>query len=412
MGVKVMGGRSDRTLLYITSPMKIAYVSLTDPTDEHSWSGLMKTMRNCLHSLGHEVEDIFGMKRSPLVWVAFWTFYHRYIERNHYDWRRDPVVLRNFARQVEARLAGGGFDMIFSPGTSAVALLETDIPIVIWTDATFENLVGFYPENSNHCAATVREGHQVEKRILGFCKYAIYPSEWAARSAIDFYGADPAKVKIIPFGASVESTRDLDSVRQSIAARSRQNCQLLFVGVNWHRKGGEKALEVARLLNEAGIPTELHVVGAGPDGETPEFVKRHGYISKRTPEGRAKLDALFASSHFLIVPSLAECFGLVFADASAHGVPSLATNVGGIPAVVRDGINGRVFDLDEHAATYRDHVLRLFADWPHYEALAESSFREYSDRLNWDTVGRIFAGVLAGVQTEAKADSPLSECSS
>jgi glycosyltransferase involved in cell wall biosynthesis len=390
--------------------MKIAYVSLTDPSDEHSWSGLMKTMRKCLHALGHEVEDIFGMRRSPLLRVALRTLYHRYIERNHYDWRRDPVVLRNFARQVEARLAGGRFDMIFSPGTPAVAMLETDVPIVIWTDATFENLVGFYPENSNHCAATVRDGHEVERRILERCKFAIYPSQWAARSAIDFYGADPAKVKIIPFGASVEPTRELASVRQSIAARSRQICQLLFVGVDWHRKGGEKALEVARLLNEAGIPTELHVVGAGPDGETPGFVKRHGYISKRTPEGRAKLDALFASSHFLIVPSLAECYGLVFADASAHGVPSLATHVGGIPAVVRDGSNGRVFDLNADAATYRDHVRGLFTDWAQYEALAESSFREYSDRLNWEAVGRVFAGLLAGLHTTAGDDSPPITC--
>ncbi|MFM7181239.1 MAG: hypothetical protein ACKO2G_07225 [Verrucomicrobiales bacterium] len=117
--------------------MKVAYVSLKDPSDEHSWSGMMKTMRDCLISQGHEVEDIFDMKRAPLWRVAFKTLYHRNIEKNVYDWRRDPLVLRNLARQVEAKLAGRGFDMIFSPGTTAVAMLETDIPIVIWTDATF-----------------------------------------------------------------------------------------------------------------------------------------------------------------------------------------------------------------------------------------------------------------------------------
>lgn len=285
--------------------MKTAYVSLHDPSDEHSWSGVVKSLRNCLVSRGHEVEDIFGLKRSPFLRCAFKTLYHRHIEKNNFDWRRDPLVLRNFARQVEPRLRRD-HKLVFSPGTTAVAMRETDIPIVIWTDATFERLVGFYPENSKHCAATLRDGHAVEKRILNRCKYAVCSSEWAARSAIDFYGADPARVKVIPFGANVDCTWDMATIRADVARRSRQTCHLLFVGVDWHRQGEEVAVEVARLLNEAGLPTEVHIVACGPSHETPDFVKRHGLVSKRSPEGRAKLDGLFASSHFLIVPSLAE----------------------------------------------------------------------------------------------------------
>ncbi|MFM7181240.1 MAG: glycosyltransferase family 4 protein [Verrucomicrobiales bacterium] len=243
----------------------------------------------------------------------------------------------------------------------------------------------------------MRNGHEVEKRILRHCRYAIYSSDWAARSAIDFDGADPAKVKVIPFAANVDHQFDEASVRNFIASRSRQTCRLLFVGVDWHRKGGAKAVEVARLLNESGLPTELDFVGCEPEGETPEFVKRHGFISRRTAEGRAWLDELFARSHFLIVPSLAECYGLVFADASSYGVPSLATNVGGIPTVVREGINGRLFDLNQDAASYCEYVRGLISDWPRYQALAESSFREYSERLNWDAVGCEFAKVLADI---------------
>ena len=96
-------------------------------------------------------------------------------------------------------------------------------------------------------------------------------------------------------------------------------------------------LEIATELNQRGIPTELHVVGCEPPLATPDFVVRHGFISKKSEQGAALYDQLLMESHFLVIPSMAECYGLAFAEASSFGLPSLATRVGGIPTVVVDG---------------------------------------------------------------------------
>jgi glycosyltransferase involved in cell wall biosynthesis len=187
----------------------------------------------------------------------------------------------------------------------------------------------------------------------------------------------------VPFGANVGCTRELRDIEALVAKRCRDVCRLLFLGVDWARKGGDVALQVADLLNRRGIRTELHVAGCEPPMVPPPFVTCHGFISKSTEQGRNRLDQLMADSHFLILPSRAECFGVVFAEASSFGLPSLATRVGGIPAAVRDGRNGQTFALDASPDEYSNYIETLLVTPERYRALALSSFEEYRTRLNW-----------------------------
>ncbi|MEW6305327.1 MAG: glycosyltransferase, partial [Verrucomicrobiota bacterium] len=92
-------------------------------------------------------------------------------------------------------------------------------------------------------------------------------------------------------------------------------------------------------------------------------------------------------AHFLIVPSRAEAYGIVFCEASSFGIPSLTTNVGGIPTVVRDGLNGRTFPLDAPIDEYVAFIMRHMADRAAYRQLAMTTFGEFSSRLNWRSAG-------------------------
>ncbi len=108
-----------------------------------------------------------------------------------------------------------------------------------------------------------------------------------------------------------------------------------------------------------------------------------GFISKSTTEGRALLQAQFEESHFLIVPSLAECFGVASAEASAFGLPSLVTRVGGMQSAVHDGVNGMTFDSPASPALIADYIYTTLANRRRYEALAESSHHDFMQRLTW-----------------------------
>ena len=68
----------------------------------------------------------------------------------------------------------------------------------------------------------------------------------------------------------------------------------------------------------------------------PLNVKYHGFTSSSS--------LVLKNASIFIVPSIIETFGLVIVEAMANGVPSIATNVGGIPEVIDDNINGLLVD--------------------------------------------------------------------
>jgi hypothetical protein len=58
---------------------------------------------------------------------------------------------------------------------------------------------------------------------------------------------------VIPWGANFECNRTLDDIHTTIKAKSKRPCKLLFIGVDWVRKGGDIALRVVKELNENGL---------------------------------------------------------------------------------------------------------------------------------------------------------------
>jgi len=368
--------------------MRVAYVTRHHSSNVEAWSGLNHHIRRALGRSGCEIHTIHNLSEAPSLISAAKRLYYERIALKSFSDEREAFMLRSYATQVQNALAAIECDVVFSPGTLPLAYLQTETPIVFWTDSTFAGMVDFYPGFTNLCEANIKQGNQVEQAALNRCCLAIYSSEWAASTALRHYAVDARKVKVVPFGANVDGLQSPDEVASITSERSGDVCRLLFVGVDWIRKAGDLAVSVAELLNRQGVPTELNIVGCNPPREVPRYVKVHGYLSKADELGARKLRRLFSECHFLLHPSRAECFGLALAEASAFALPSLAARVGGTASVVTDGVNGRLFSLDDGADAYCAYIRKLFASRDEYLRLASSAFREYSERLNWTVAGK------------------------
>ena len=378
--------------------MKVAFVTTDDPNDVRAWSGTYHFAAKALAAQAVDVDPIgpLAMEYEKLFKAKEGVY--RYLFRRRHPRDREPFVARRYARQVEHRLRPE-HDLVFSVGTLPLPYLECEQPIVAWSDATFASLIDFYPVYSNLAAESVRLGNELESQALRRCQRVIYSSEWAARSAVADYGIDAERIAVVPFGANLD-TEPNDDVDAFVDRRNTDPCRLLFVGVEWERKGGDVAVDVVTLLNAAGLRAELDVVGPGPsDRRIPSFVNLHGYVDKSSANGRRVLGELFARSHFFVLPTRADCTPIVLNEAAAHAVPVLATSVGGIPTIVRDGANGMLFALDAPASAYSDYVLDVLSEKGRYRELALSSFDEYRKRLNWTAAGaevrRLLDDVLA-----------------
>jgi glycosyltransferase involved in cell wall biosynthesis len=370
----------------------VAFVTPQNSADPLAWSGIPYYMARALSDAGASVRAVDNLRTTNRPLTRAKKLYYRHARGQNYRPDRDPAVLRGYAAQVEAALRVVPHELVLSTGTRPIAYLRAERPVVIWTDATFAGVVDFYPEFSRLCRETLRDGHRAERAALANCRLAIFSSEWAARSAIEDYDADPARVAVVPFGANMDWNPPPEELPAIIAARDSANMRLLFVGVDWHRKGGDVALAVAEALIRRGMAVELHVVGATPPA-APDWVHRHGLVSKGEAAGRRLLDQLYRDCHYLLLPSRADCSPIVLNEAGAYGLPAVTSDVGGILTIMRDDVNGRAFPPEAAPDDYAGYLMSRF-ELGQYQVLAASTYDHYGARLNWATAVETVVGLL------------------
>lgn len=376
----------------MTGP-RIALVSVDDPDDRRAFSGTLFSMVSALRRHAGSVTALgpLHLEPRPTTRVRAKTSLLAGRGRYKYDHGRDLV--RRYGEEFGRRLERGAFDLVFAPVASPqIATLETDLPIVYASDATFELLVGLYDNFSNLSSASLVEGHRVERDAISRARLLLYPSRWAADSAVARYGADPARIRVTPYGANIDEA----PTAESIARRSRpEHCVLLFLAREWERKGGDLVLATFEALQRRGFDTELVVCGCSPPAGLPtERVRVVPFLDKNDPEQRRRLSSVLAEAAFLFVPTRADCFPIAFCEASAYGLPVVATAVGGVPEAVHDGENGLVLPPDAGPDAYADAIEATFRDEATYQQLVTSTRQTFDDRLNWDAWGRDVAEAM------------------
>jgi hypothetical protein len=318
---------------------------------------------------------------------------------DHFD-----IALRNYAKQVENELSHKSVDVVFSTSSIPLTALRCKQPIISWGDAVFHGMLGYYPGSfSNMTENAIRRAKKQEETALRLTKYAVYSSNWAADHAKKL--VDASKVAVLPFGASLESTRSEDTITNLIREKRslRPNaCNLLFCGVDWDRKGGDIALETARILNSFGVSTKLRIVGCRPPISPPAYVEIHGFIDKNAPEGKQYLRKLFEDSDIFLLPTKAEAAGVVFCEAAAFGLPCLTFDTGGTSDYVRDGFSGFCFPLGSSANQFADAARSLMSQPDMYIAFAFNSYMEYKTRLNWNTSVSSLVGLFRNALGSSK----------
>jgi glycosyltransferase involved in cell wall biosynthesis len=365
--------------------MNIGFVTVWNHNDVMAYSGTSYSMWKAFESAGCKQHFIDGLRHNKLNLLrqSAKQVLQRYIFRRRYNWGHDPRAAKCYANQVVNQLnrMRGPLDWVVSPSSIPLAFVDTDYPMALWADANFKDMVGYYLHDL--CEESIRDGIEVEQNALDRCALAIYTSQWAADGAVNHYKVDASKVHVINYGANIECDRTDNSIVELTRARTQNVCNLLFVGTDWHRKGGDRALKICAALNRLGVSAVLRIVGCDPDlsRETAPHEKL-GFV-KRTTEGRARLDTLFREAHFLVLPSRADCTPMVVAEANSFGVPCVSVRTGGIPSIVSDDVNGRLFDDNSAPEEYAAWILDTFTDAGRYGDLTRRCFAEYTSRLSW-----------------------------
>jgi glycosyltransferase involved in cell wall biosynthesis len=173
------------------------------------------------------------------------------------------------------------------------------------------------------------------------------------------WGVDPERLSVLPNPApEIPSMPSREELRAELGLSGQA---LAFAG----RLGPQKALGVA-LQALADVPaTTLTVAGDGPERSALEARARELGLDGRVfflgSVPREHVLRLFRASDASVLPSAWENFPHTVVEALAVGCPVIATAVGGVPEVVRDGENGLLVGPGDPAAL-AEAIARFFAD--------------------------------------------------
>ncbi len=378
--------------------MKLVYATDFDSKNIHNWSGLGVYYGKMLSQAGFEMDYLSDLALPNPLFHFIKRHYTKRIWEKTYSPRFNAGVSENYAKIIHSKVKAGTH--VFSPNTVILANLHKSLKTILYADATLESLLKFYTKYSRFTKACLDDGKQIDQQAIDNSDILIYTSAWAANSAIKDYNADPSKIFIVPFGANLDYIPGTDEAKQIINKREiYTHINLLFLGVDWERKGGEYALKVTDTLNEAGIPATLHIAGIKhlPPNVKSHHIVDHGYISKATAEGQKRLSAVIANSNFLILPSMADCTPVSFSEANAFGVPCLVSNVGGHTSIIQNGVNGLVNNHNDFVENSVNYILALRESDNAYKELCFSSYEKYRTELNWKTSGEKISKLIKSI---------------
>lgn len=176
---------------------------------------------------------------------------------------------------------------------------------------------------------------------------------------------------------------------------------LIYVG----RLSPEKDIERLKPIVEAVPGAHLALVGDGPHRET---LRKHfvgmpvhlaGFLRGE------ELASAYASSDVFVMPSRTETLGLVVLEAMSSGLPVVGARAGGVPDMIEEGVNGRLFDSEEEAV----EAIRSYLDCPECRHKAGAAARSYAADRSWKAATlrliELYEGACA-VQSEISVATP------
>ena len=362
--------------------LKVLLVTHIYPaSDRRSWSGISFSIKKELEK-EFIVEDYCINARASFK-ALLKTYYYRKIDKSFITIHLLKALAKAESKKVDKIAREKQCDCIMVMGSLAcapIAFSKSDIPKIHFSDCVISQAYDYYWSNVSKRAR--QEMDDVQLRALNNSFAIVETSDWGKDGAINYYGVNPDKISVFPMGANIE----VDEFKKE----PHEGIQLLFNGVNWKRKGADLAIECVDILNKLDSASHytLHLVGCNPPRQIDSpYVKFYGFLNRNDKEERELLDHLREIADFFILPTRAECAGIVFCEACAYGIPSITFDTGGIGNYVKNDINGYRMPVGSSAEDFANKIIEYAHNPEKVNEMKVNARRMYETELNWETTG-------------------------
>jgi glycosyltransferase involved in cell wall biosynthesis len=283
-----------------------------------------------------------------------------------------PFMFRHLSQAIAARFGPEAASFQFVLQTQGVfnAALPGR-PFIIYTDHTLASHRE-YP-NSDPRLLRSKALLDLERALFLQADRIVVTAAHVERTLVQTYGCDPNRVATILIGANVEAVASSSDIERYAARR------ILFVGIDWERKGGPTLLAAFDRVAARFPEATLTVAGCSPALSHPR-ARATGLIP------RTEVAGLFADASIFCLPSVVEPSAVASVEAMAFKLPVVATSVGGFPGIVNDGETGFLVPPNDPVAL-AGALAELLANPERARAMGQAGCKRGRDLFTWDAVG-------------------------
>lgn len=350
--------------------------------DKRSWSGTDYMMYKSLVQAGHEIIVIDPIEKSvPFKKItAFLDKVSLHVYGKKYNWSRNKFLAYILSKRIGRRIKSIDYDIVFAPaGSVELYYFDTSKPVIYLSDATFEQISKYYDQYKNFFDFSIKESCDFERVAIEKSKILIYPTKWVIDHVLKNYNVTENKVVYAHLGANIENYPVGNKI--DVDARFSKK-KILFLGRDWSRKGGEIVYATFLGLIEKGYDCELIVCGCIPPYNH-EKMKVISLLDKNNEKDRVMFENMLYEACVLFVPTRAECYGIVYCEAAAYGLPVIATETGGVSSIVEDEKTGFLLQYNASIDEYVNKISLLFESKYSYVEMSNNARRRYKEVLNW-----------------------------
>ena len=240
--------------------------------------------------------------------------------------------------------------------------------------------------------------HRMEGRIAAAADAIIVSAPYERELLARHFDVPPERVRVVPCGVDTTLFRPMGRARARALLGLDGLPVALFVGRLDPVKGADILLEAVAGM-EAPENTQVLVVGGDAERE-PEAARLHGLSQQLGLGDRARFEGTiphdllplyYSAADVLVMPSYAESFGLAALEAMACGTPVVATRVGGLASLVKDGGSGYL--VPWHCPEPFTQRLEVLLSHPGLRDSMGETARRQAQEHSWSTVAHRVAGV-------------------
>jgi len=363
--------------------IKIIGITDGDPFDKTTWSGSSSAFFEAVKKQGCLHAGISGLPSSLINRFFQVINYCPSKEAWKFKCHIDTRYYRAYTRRVQQGLASlkGGYThtlQIYSHYDVPSIITDKSIVKCAYQDGNLACFLGSprgYPQISQK---RIDRAMAWEKKVFGGLDIIFTFSEWLRQSFINDYNIAPDRVVVVGAGANIPVPDDCDK-------KEFDGKMILFIGIDFARKGGKVLLEAFQQVKKVISDARLKVIGPLSLHGLPDGVENLGFISKMTSEGIDRLRQAYLEASLFVMPSLYEPYGVVFLEAMAHGLPCVGADNCAMPEIIDHGKTGFLVPPGD-AEALAERMVELLQDKELAATMGNRGRDKFVNSMKWDHV--------------------------